>query len=175
MKLIIEGPDSVGKTTLLDSLEEDHKALGMKLTRRKMGLPEASWKGPDWVDWAAWERAHLVDRCWWSEVIYGITCRGTCSVTPQQAKDCMANARISGYRFLLVAAAGKVYSRILQRRYDAKREAFSRDDCERVGYCYERLALTGRFMHYRLFDASDPVQVRWIKHEDDFVEPSEVV
>lgn len=185
MKLIVEGPDSLGKTTLLDMLEEYHNIMlepeisvqaELPISRRKMGLPEAKWTGQQWTDWSWKEDADLIDRCWLSEVLYGMLFRDGCNVTPAQADECWQRFKVKGYKMLLVVANLYVYNQCMVKRYDPTREAFTMEQCQRVAEAYYGVAMTGRFMHYKFWDVRDPsVKVRWTQNDKDFPTPGDLL
>lgn len=145
-RLIVEGPDMLGKTTLLSMLRE----MGIISSVRKMGLPEAEWTAAQWVEWSAHGLVEeAADRSWISEVVYGLTCRGRCNIDPASARQIQRNLYTRGYVTLLyLPSTPFVYKAIVEQRYTSI-EAFSKEQLEHVEFAYRQL-LEGSFHGYDL-------------------------
>jgi hypothetical protein len=131
--LIIEGPDMVGKTTLIDKLAP---ALGASCD--KCGLPEANLIGQRaWLE--RWKPGVVMDRYFISEFIYGLICRNAANVSRTDAVEMNDILRQLGAMTIVVVATPRCYERILEDHYDPTREAFSRELCRDVNAAYYEL------------------------------------
>lgn len=147
LKIIVEGPDMLGKTTFLESL----KKMGVIKTVRKMGLPEATWTAADWLHWSEHGLIEdAADRSWISEVVYGLSCRGKCNIDVMTSRAIQRNLAARGYTTLVFMPASAVaYGHLMNTRYDAAREAFSKEQLIGVVRDYRRL-LEDSLGEYRL-------------------------
>jgi hypothetical protein len=131
--LIIEGPDMVGKTTLIDRLAP---ALGVD--RDKCGLPEAEYTlNKQWLE--RWGPNTVMDRYFISEFIYGLTCRGKANVSPANCLELLNTLFRLRTCMIVMVATPTCYRKILEEHYDSKREAFTQEQCYKVNLAYYEL------------------------------------
>ncbi len=135
--LILEGPDCVGKTTMIDALW-----LELPGTKRvKRGLPEASWSPEQWIKDS--DFMVVADRGHMSEVIYGMTCRGSCNLDADSYRLVDQGIATCGGMVVVVDATPEAYIEILARHYDASREAFTPAECVKVNLAYDHFIQGG--------------------------------
>lgn len=146
--MIVEGPDMVGKTTLMPFLEslvreklmelgEDGSTSGL-LTRIKFGLEEAKYTtSEEWIrrlrPWA------LADRFALSEMIYG-KCSGRGPAISEQAYKEIDDALMEmGGCLIVIRATPERYEELLRDVYPTRGEAFSQEVCRQVNREYGKL------------------------------------
>lgn len=83
MFIIFEGPDGAGKTTMINKMKEQYPEA----------IVTAFGKPPENIDQFIWyssallaakpEEVHILDRSWYSELVYGPIMRGKTAILPQ--------------------------------------------------------------------------------------------
>jgi len=142
MMLLVEGPDMVGKTKFCDAvMEYAAKAYPNRpLARDKFGLAESD----DMVNACDKRMKPLVvcDRCWISEVVYGVALRGQPRITPAECLSITRKFNAVGGMLVVVWANGETYAE-LTRRHWARGEAFTESQCALVASVYENAVVRG--------------------------------
>lgn len=142
--LIIEGPDMVGKTTLVPWLQAELRAqllwlrrpdLAEKVHTVKFGLEEAAYTtAKQWIaraaPWCVADRFHL------SETVYGPLGRGYSNLTPDAAADVDAYLDRHGAVTIVVCATEARYEELIRDVYPTRGEAFTQEVCRRVNQAY---------------------------------------
>jgi len=139
--LLIEGPDMVGKTTMVDRLCEVLDACydweGTPVRRQKFGLEESHHMLRSCEDrlkpWTVYDRGYV------SEIVYGSRCRPKPRVTPREVQ--LINGMRDGCRGMTVVvhASDDVYERLIAEHHD-RGEDFSREQCRDVNKAYRHVA-----------------------------------
>lgn len=146
--LLIEGPDSVGKTRLAAELVNALASRGCPVRADKFGLPESTRMLAECKDRVSqWT---VCDRSWVSEVAYGRTIRGTPRISTREAYACQEMFKRAGGLTVLVTATPSRYAAIMEELYDASREAFTKEECLLVNEAYRRMVHDGEMDGYEV-------------------------
>lgn len=148
--LVIEGPDMVGKTEFVTALMIRAKGLGIELERDKFGMAESA-PGAMMPALASRVRPGVVaDRCWLSEIVYGVSCQGRGrppSISPADHAEAQRLMGAAGGMLVVIAATPGAYSR-LAATHHGRGEAYSVKDCESANHTYSYVGCSGRLPHW---------------------------
>lgn len=140
--LILEGPDMVGKTTLMPLLEDlvydEVVEMGdesVEVTTEKYGLDEANYTTAE--QWLARIKPwNICDRFVLSERMYGAAARGKPNVDYGAYQRVMREVRARGGAVIVVCASEERYEQLIKTVYPTRGEAFSESVCRAVNRMY---------------------------------------
>ena len=148
--LVIEGPDMVGKTEFVTALVMRAKGLGIELERDKFGMAESA-PGAMMPALEARVRPGVVsDRCWLSEVVYGVACSGRGrppSITPADHERAERLMSAAGGMMVVFGATPRAYGDLVAEHH-ARGEAYSPSDCALANNMYTFVGCSGKLPHW---------------------------
>jgi len=151
--LIIEGPDLIGKTTLIERLKKEMPWCGTDA----FGLAESADMHAQCMK--RMKRATICDRNFLSEIVYGTVLRGRSNLTRDQLGEVVAQFARVGGAMVVLSAPENVYSVECLDRHD-RGEAFSREQCARVNSAYRQISSVMQFSQYFV-----PINMCWSMEE----------
>ena len=150
--LIIEGPDLVGKTTLISALVEHLNRCRKRFKTNpgdilvdRFGLAEVD-DMEDQVQARA-RRWCIFDRCYPSEIIYGLRCREQSNISPMAVIRMNHMLAQKHGMVVIIYADEDAYERLIDLHH-SRGENFNPEQCRRVNAAYRQLAKTGSIDDY---------------------------
>lgn len=130
--LLIEGPDIIGKTTLVNRLCNEARWL----KREKFGMAESTCMVEECRKRI--KPRTVFDRCWISEIMYGTSARDGSNVDQFQAQECLDMANRAGLYLVVVVAEPATYEAILSRQWASRSdiEEYRREQCITANRAY---------------------------------------
>lgn len=135
--LVIEGPDMVGKSSLVAAVAAEAERHGFRVDVDKFGMAESHCMLK-----SCRQRVRsgvIADRCWVSEIIYGTVVGGDRPrVTPEESKEIYGLVKSAGGLVVVVTATETCYKELVARHH-ARGEEYDIDTCSRVNALYGEL------------------------------------
>lgn len=102
MRLILEGVDGSGKSSILEAIAKTHR-----VTSTHLGKPPKSVTPLQWADYfrAAYDQFELISRCHVSEQVYGTLIRGRSLIDDWQAWHLEQQLRVRNFKIAYVTSA----------------------------------------------------------------------
>lgn len=154
--LIIEGPDMIGKTTLIAQIASAVRdgRRDPPLTTEKYSFEEIMYMTPEeWI--GRIRRRNIVDRFCQSALIYGpyVTHRKA-GITALDHDRIMRQVRKRGGFLVVLHATESYYEYLLQQHYPARKELFSPEVCRAGNGAYAKIAASALCNYSILLDGA---------------------
>jgi len=164
--LIIEGPDMVGKTTLIKVLQQRLTTLGYPVIPQHFGLLDDRWDF--YGDYLKYVHATtIMDRFILSEVVYGLTLRNKSRISPEVYRLLDAHLRLNGSVTVVIRAEEDWFRDWLDRKFDESREVFDKSGIININSAFHDVLTplaTSKFSKYA-FD----VDIVYVITNDDLM------